>query len=162
MPFTLIHLRFHWLSVFFTFIGNCTGRTRELTVGFLPRLQVLTWMAHLWGPSSPETWNTWSFSLSIPRIRNSTGRSPAGEWYEHPFSLLVFVAEPVWPVRIVLSCLGCVQWWESSCHMLWLLHTTQHDPHSTHHLPPFLFLLLLCPPESVSLLEARLSIFSPV
>lgn len=154
MPFTLIHLWFHWLLVFFMFAGNCTGRTRELTVGFLPRLRVLTWMAHLWRPSSLETSNTWSFSLLISRIRSSTGLSPAGAWYEQtPFQ---FVGRRCWACMAHLDCSelsGMLHGWEGSCHMLRFLHTTQHDPCSTCHLPPFLFLLLLCPPGSVSFLE---------
>lgn len=98
------------ILVFFMVVGNCTGQTKELTVEFLQRSQVLTWMAHLQRPFSLETWNTWSFSLLISRIRNSTGRSPAGEWYEHPFSLLVFLDELMKLILIILSCLECVQW----------------------------------------------------
>lgn len=106
-----IHSNPHSISlmVFFMVVGNCTGQTKELTVEFLRRLQVLTWMAHLQKPSSLETWNIWSFSLLISRIRNSTGRSPVGEWYEHPFNLLVFLAELMKLILIILRCLECVQ-----------------------------------------------------
>lgn len=74
-------------------VGNCTGQTKELTVVFLLRLQVLTWMAHLQKLSSLGTLNTWSLSPLTSRSRNSTGQSPAGEWYERSLSLLVFAAD---------------------------------------------------------------------